>query len=383
MPGWFKKTPRKIKVIILLLVLIAGFFIVKQLFFGKKDGLIFDTVQKRSITEVVTESGIITTDGRVRIFSPTNGIVSEVYVSNGEVVSEGQKLFAVKSTATSQEKAAAQAAFRAAQSDLQQAENNRRATQATVDKIHDDVKNHDKDESYAQRDTRTTAEVANDNAYDELLSARAALASAQAAWQFTQNAVVTAPLTGYVSNLAVIKGSGVTAYTALAPPSPVVVITVAVPPEIVIAVGEGDINKISLGQPAVVKLDAVDDREYAGIVNRFDSQGTIIQGVVKFNVYLAITDPDGQPKPGMTVDVDITTRELSDVLSVPNAAVKPYQKGRAVRRLGSKGQIEYLPVKIGVRGKEFTQILEGLTEGQEIIVALSNEKTGKKGLFAM
>jgi len=383
MPGWISKTSWKIKAIILLLVLIAGFFAGKKIFFGKKDGYVFGSAQKRHLTEVVTESGIITTDGRVKIYSPTNGVIGEVLVTNGEAVTESQKLFTVKSTATSQEKAAALAAFQAAKSDVQQAENNRRATQATVDKVHDDVKNHDKDESYVQKDTRTTAEVANDNAYDELLSARATLASAQTAYQSTQNAVVTAPLAGFISNLAVVSGSGILAYSSLAPPSPVVVITVPVPAEIVIAIGESDINKIRIGQQVTVKLDAVDDREYSGIVKRFDSQGTITQGVVKFNVYIAITDPDGQPKPGMTVDADIITRELPDVLSVPNAAVKPYQKGRAVRRLDSKGQIEYLPVKIGARGKEFTQILEGLTAGQEIIVSLSNEKTGKKGLFAM
>jgi Cu(I)/Ag(I) efflux system membrane fusion protein len=83
----------------------------------------------------------------------------------------------------------------------------------------------------------------------------------------------------------------------------------------------------------------------------------------------------------MTADVDIITRKEPGVLSVPNAAVKPYQKGRAVRKLGKNGEIEYLPVKVGIRGKENTQIIEGLVEGQKIIVSLTNEKAPKKSPF--
>ena len=376
--GWFFHTSRKNKVTIIIVILVIAFFAGKSLITGKNNGYVMDTVQKRTIIEIVTESGTVTANGRVNIYSPTNGVIGEVFVANGQAVIEGQKLFSVKSTATPQEKAAATAAFQAAKSAVQQAENTRRATQTTVDRVHDELKNNDADETFLEKETRTAAEVANDNAYDALLSARAQLASAEVTYHSSQNAVVTAPISGIISNLSVIKGSSVTIVNLLAASSPVLIIGGLGSSEITVPVGEGDITKIKIGQPVAIKLDAVKNKVYLGLIKRLDDQGSAIQGVVKFFVYIEITDPDGYLRSGMTADVDITTGELANVLSVPNTAVKPYQKGRAVRILGAKGQLEYLPVKTGIRGKEFTQIIEGLSEGQQILVSLTNEKTPRK-----
>lgn len=381
MAGWFGKMSWKTKAVIIGVILVSGFFAGKKIFFGKKGGYVMGTVQRRTVTEVVAESGIITTNGSVSIYSPTNGVVGEVLVTNGDKVSEKQKLFTVKSTATPQEKAAALAAFQTAKTTLQQAENNRRLTQATVDRVHDDVKNHDKDETWLQRETRTTAEVAHDNAYDALVSAQAGLVSAQLAYQATQNATVTAPVAGTISNLSVASGSGVTVNSLLTPSSPVLLIEGPGEAEVAISVGESDVNKIHIGQDAEIFFEAIDNQTYRGKVSRVDTKGTITQSVVKYNVYLEILEADDQLKPGMTADVDIVTNTLTDVLSVPNTAVKPYQKGRAVRKPGKGGEVEYIPVTVGVRGKEFTQIIQGLEEGQEIIVSLTNEKTERKSMF--
>jgi HlyD family secretion protein len=365
------------RVAFILVILLIGFLVSKKVFSKSTSGYIMGTVQKQTITEMVTESGIVTTSGRVTIYSPTTGIVGKVFVANDDRVSEGQKLFTVKSTATPQEKTTALAAFQAAKAAVQQAENNRRLTTTTVDRVHDDLKDKDSTETFTEKETRTTAEVAHDNAYDVLLSAQAQLVSAQVAYQATQNSTVTAPISGLVSNLSVASGSAVLVNNVLAPTSPILVLGGLGPTEIVISVGENDINKIQVGQKADIKLDAVDDRVFQGVVKRFDTGGTITQGVVKFNVYLEVTDFDHRLKPGMTADVDIVTSELTDVLSVPNSAVKPYQKGRAVRRLDNNGKLEYIPIKIGLRGKEFTQIIEGLGPDQEIILSLTNEKTKK------
>ncbi len=379
--GWFFKSSWNKKAVIIVLILIVGFVVGYKIISSREDGYILGTAQKHTITEIVTESGVITTNGRVNIYSPTNGVIKEIFVLNGEAVLENQKLFTVKSTATTQEKTTAYAAYEAAVAAVKQAENTHRKTLATVERVHDDVKDHSKDETFLQKETRTTAEVANDNAYDALTAARAELLSAQVAYHATQNSTVTTPVSGTVSNLSVVKGSSVIVNNVLVPTSPVLIISGLGETEIVVSVGESNINKIKLGQEVEIKLDAVDDKVYKGVVKRFDGNGSITQGVVKFNVYIEITDHDDKLKPGMSADVDIVTNEMKDVLSVSNTAIKPYQKGRAVRKLGSNGKLEFIPVKTGVRGKEFTQIIEGLEEGQEIVASLTNEKTGKKSLF--
>ena len=62
--------------------------------------------------------------------------------------------------------------------------------------------------------------------------------------------------------------------------------------------------------------------------------------------------------------------------------MKPYQGGRAVRVINpANKQIEYIPVQIGVRGEQYTQILKGIEEGREVVTALSNEQIQRPGLF--
>ncbi len=376
-PKWKKKTV----IIVIVVTLIIGFFAGRQFFNNGDNGYIFGTVQKRTITEIVSESGAVATSNSANIYSPTNGVIEEVFVSNHEEVSEKQKLFTVKSTATPQEKTAAFATYQTAALAVNQAENTRRSTGATVERVHDDLKGNDDDETFLQRETRTTAEVANDNAYDALLTARAQLTSAWVAYQATQNTTVTAPISGLISNLSVISGSSVSLNNPLVPSLPVLMIGSSGATEIRISVSEDDINKIKVGQEAVIEVDAIDDELYEGVIKRVDEAGTIIENVVNFNVYIEMINPDDRLKTGMTVDIDIVTNKLEDVLSVPSTATKPYQKGRAVRKLDSNGEIEFLPVKIGVKGKEFTQITEGLEEGEEIIVSLTNEKVERTSPF--
>jgi len=105
--------------------------------------------------------------------------------------------------------------------------------------------------------------------------------------------------------------------------------------------------------------------------------------VVIYNVYAKFENSDSKIRQGMTVDVDIITSEMRDVLSVPNASIKPYQGGKAVRipDNSTKEKFKYVPVIVGVRGDEKTQILKGLTDGQEVITTVANENVKRPGLF--
>jgi len=371
----------KRRVIIIVALVFVLIFIAFKLFSGKKDQYVFDAVKKSEITETVSESGALSTNSKVGIFSPTNGVVEKIFVSNGDNVTEKQKLFTVKSTATPQEKTEAYSLYVAAKSTVQQAENNRRSTIATVNRVHDDVKDHDKDETFLQKEARTAAEVANDNAWDALLVAKAQLASAQTNYYATLNSTVTAPIAGVISNLSVVPSSNVSVNNLASQTSPVLIIDMKGDAEVLLSVGESDINKIKINQEASIKFDAIENKVYKGVVVRYDESGIVSQGVAKFNVYLSIIDTDEKLKPGMNCDVDIITNTISDALTVPNSAIKPYQKGRALRILDDKNNVIFVPVKIGIKGKETTQILDGVSEGQQIIVSLSSEKAPKTSFF--
>jgi len=89
-----------------------------------------------------------------------------------------------------------------------------------------------------------------------------------------------------------------------------------------VEVSEVDINSVSIGQPATLAFDAVLGRKYEGMVVDVSRVGNVIGGVVNFKVTVQLTNPDDLVKPGMTAAVDVTIKQLQNVIVIPNRAVR-------------------------------------------------------------
>ena len=112
---WFQNASLKKKLIIVVVAGILLFLISGPLLGGNKQSQVStDTVKKAAIVDTVSESGNIQSN-QLTVYSVSNGVIEELYVENGQTVQKGDKLFKVKSTATEQEKAAAQKAKEEAQ----------------------------------------------------------------------------------------------------------------------------------------------------------------------------------------------------------------------------------------------------------------------------
>lgn len=399
--SWFRQLSLKKKLFfvgIVLIVLILALVKINQL--RQPPPYTTQKVKKADIVETVNETGNIASGGIVNVYSPTNGVVTEVLVGNGTLVVKDQNLFSVQSSATQQEAQTAYANYLAARTLLNAANSNQDvlrsdmftkwkryldlATNATYENGDDtpNTANRTAAEFHIVEDDWHAAEKKYKDQQTAIEQAQAAVSSTWLAYQATQNAIVKAPMDGNVSNLAITNGSAVSINSALSPQIPVLAIKKGATNEIVIPLSETDISKIKPGQSAKINVDAVNNKTYQGIVERVDAIGTKIQGIITYNVYLKILDADENIRAGMSVDAEITTKKLSNTLSVPNSAVKPYQAGKAVRIPGKKkGEIVYVPVEIGVKGKNRTQILKGLMEGQTVITTLSNEQIKRPGLF--
>lgn len=402
--SWFKKQSLTKKIIIIIL-LIAGFFVVSKIITNltKPAPYTLERVEKTDIVETVTESGNVISSGRIDVYSPTNGIVTESYVKNGMHVEKGDKLYVVKSSATEQERRQAQANYLAAVNALNTANataNTLRAamygewksfTDIATDPVYEsggkpNLENRKAAEFQIAQDKWLAAEKAYKDQQTVIAQANAAVASTYALYMATQDATVTAPVSGTVANLAITNGSTVSIKSvnitgSLSTPS--LIIMSDHKPEILLELSETDITKVEPGQEASIEITAVSNKKYRGLVDRVDSLGTDNQGVVTYKIYVTILDADNNIRQGMSTDVEITTKKLKNVLSVSNSAVKPYKGGRAVRVPDSKKpeKFRYIPVIVGVRGSDKTQILKGLSEGQEIITSLSNENIQRPGLF--
>ncbi len=366
----FKELSLKKKLVVVAILLAAIYAVISS---GGGDSEITykeEAVKKGSVVNIVSETGEISTTGKSNITSTIKGIVTEVYVENGDEVIRGQNLFSVTSTATQAERATAYSTYQSAASSLNIANSNYRSKQATAEKVLDEVSGHDEDETLAQKDTRTTAEVARDSAYDSVKSAEAALSKAWLTYQATIDGTVKSPASGTVANLAVAPGQSVTAT------SNALIVKSSGDTWVVLAVNETDISTVEKGQKATVSVDALKDKELTGTVERVDDVGTVTSGVVTYNVYVLLPELDQNIKPGMTTQVDIQTQKKEDVLVVLNSAIKPYQGGKAVQVIDDKtGELIYLPIEIGIVGPTKSEVVSGLTEGQEIVVGQEDNGT--------
>ncbi len=86
-------------------------------------------------------------------------------------------------------------------------------------------------------------------------------------------------------------------------------------------VDELDISKIKVGMEATITADAIENRTFSGVVDYVSSLGTTSNGVTSYPVKVQILDPDDLVI-GMNVDAEIIVDERMDVLSVPVNAVK-------------------------------------------------------------
>lgn len=133
--------------------------------------------------------------------------------------------------------------------------------------------------------------------------------------------------------------------------------------------------KLHLAQPQVQQL-AVGDRATVtvpGVKNPVPGKITMISpaldpGSTTVELWVRIENPHGQFRPGTAVTVTMAGREVPDALVVPTAAILVTNAGqKAVMVVGSDGVAHVTPVTTGIVDGDHTQILSGLTAGQQVI----------------
>jgi RND family efflux transporter MFP subunit len=396
----FKSLSWKKKLTIILILIIVTALVIRAITGATKDpGYTTAVVKIGTVSEMVSESGNITTTNNIDIYSPTNGIVTQINVKNGDPVTKNQVLFQVESTATEQEKKAAEANYLAAVSALNSVIATRDSLQASMFSTWQAFKETAESSEFENSDGTPrneqraepefhiaeknwlAAEKNYKNAQTAIAQAQASVNSSKLLLDATKDASVKATTDGVVENISVTPGSAVSINQVLSPVQPVLTIVGWADTEVAVELGESEVIKVEPGQEVDLDITSVDGKKYKGEIVRVDSVGSNQEGVIRYTAYIKVIDSDNNLRQGMSVDADIKTNEVEDVLVVPNSAVKPYQGGRAVRVVGNNGEIEFLTVKIGIRGTEYTQVIEGLSEGQEVVTALSNESIKRPGLF--
>src|SRR3989344_3056460 len=319
---------------LLFIITLIGFGVWKFAFSGKEEKIESTQIKKGSVLQELVLSGEIDADEYVKFTFPTSGKIAWVGVKEGDWAKEGQALSKLDTIYLN-------AAYQRARADLRSAE-------ATVQKIHDDVKNHNSDETFTQKEVRTVAEVAKDKAYEALIQALDNL----------KNSTLISPFSGLVTYVA-------------HPFSGVNVIYTETQFEIInpktlyfdVSADQSEVVDLLLGQNVVIVLDSLPDEKLEGEIDfisytpKAGETGTVYKIKVKF---LKDNFDTNRYRIGMNGDAKFILRQKDDVLYVPPKFIKFDSKGKFLR-LGKKNNKVY--IETGVEGEERVEVIGNISEG--------------------
>ncbi|WP_143308233.1 efflux RND transporter periplasmic adaptor subunit [Chitinophaga vietnamensis] len=416
--------------VILLLVLKASGVI------GKEEAISVatDKASRKNITEIVTASGKIYPEVEVKVSSDVSGEITDLLVLEGDSVQKGQvlaRIYAdiygsmVDKAAASVSQSQAQLANTAAALNSYKARLDQNKAAYERNKTLYTQKVISKAEFETSEGTYLASLADYNAAIQQINSNKYAVASAQAnlteANKNLGRTTITAPMSGIISLLSVKKGERVVG-TAQMTGTEMLRIANMNAMEVQVDVGENDIPKVKYGDTASIEVDAYNSRRFKGIVTQIASSSkgaasaTVSSGassaeqVTSYIVHIRIL-PESyadliQPgvkksfpfRPGMSASVDIQTRHVYNVLSIPINAVttrdtdttKGGKKAPAVQDNTTPGAasntkpdvnevvfllnkkdntVKMVTVKTGLQDDTNIEILSGLSDNDEVISA--------------
>jgi HlyD family secretion protein len=148
-----------------------------------------------------------------------------------------------------------------------------------------------------------------------------------------------------------------------------------------VEVDEIDVVLVALEQPVRIMLDALPNTVLTGTVTDIAPAASASAGVVTYTVQIELDPTDAPLRSGLTATADIVVERAEDVLVVPNWAIRyDRESGQAFASvLTERGDLEEVPVTLGLRGDTQSQVLDGLEEGDHVAVSLARESFGPFG----
>ncbi len=372
-------------------------------------------VGKADLVSTVSCNGRVQAMTKVDISSQVMGQIVNLAVREGDVVKKGDFLLQI-------DKAQYDATTRAQQSGLEalfaQRESDR-ATRMQAERDHDrEKKNFDariSSEQVLQKarlalDAARAQEQATERRIEQ---ARATLAANQDSLSKT---TLTSPIAGVVTSRPVEAGENAMIGTMNNPGTVLLTVSDMSIVEAQMEVDETDIPHVRVGQKAKITIDAFPDKKYDGLVTEISGSpitksalGTDASAV-NFKVKVKIVDPPTAIRPGFSVSGLIETDRRPGALAIPlpalvmadESTLKRPEKGKKPEptptpepKTGDEkkkevegvfvvkaGAVEFRKVKTGITADLSAEVIEGLTEGEEIVTgpfkALRSLRIGDK-----
>ncbi len=433
---------RKKWVIVVLVLLVGAAVVGANFYFRKQESVSVsaETLRTRDLQSVVTASGTIQAKRFVNMSAVQMGRVTRLAVQEGDHVKEGQFLLEIDPNALRGTGQRGEAAVAGARAGLAQARVNVETARANLSLARDTARRQrelwaqglttkqelDRAESELKvRETELQARQTDIASREQMIRQEAA--QLDTSRYNLRQVTLEAPFDGIVTRRNIEEGENVVVGTMNNAGTQLLTIADMSIIEAEVEVDETEIPTVQMGQTAKVTIDALPDRTFTGKVTEIGNSPIQIAGqaqagqqATNFKVTVTVDGQIPEARPGFTCSAEITTATRKDVLSVPIQAMAVRElvydaQGKIVRAprdekgqrrprsveptavaaelepgqtrketegvfVMRNGRAEFVPVKVGIAGDRFFEVLSGLKAGDQVITGpFSNVRNLRDG----
>lgn len=387
-------TSKKKLTILVLLVIALGFAGWK--FFSNKSSAPqyqSEAATKGTLVTSVSASGTVTSGNMMTITTQATGVVTAVYVKNGDHVIQGQKIADINLDQNAQQRQTqAWASYLSAKSSLASAQANINTLQATLFQTNQKLINDAVERNLTVGDPTYIQEnaawlQAEDNYNNQATVISQAQANLTSSWYTYQqiSPTITAPISGVIGNLTLAPGFPILSPSSTTTTSSQKVGTIILPQghiQATVDISEIDAPKVASGQKVTMTLDAFPNETFTGKIVLVDTNGSVSSGVTTYPATILFDTDVQNVYPNMAVTAKIITSVKNDVILVPSSAVQT-TSGQSTVRVLKGGQLSSVPVQVGASNDTQTEITSGVSEGDQIVTSVINSSTtGTSGTSA-
>jgi HlyD family secretion protein len=382
----------------LVVVLIGGLGAAKRS--NKAVEVRIEAIEKRDLVSSVTASGQVRPQTKVDLSADISGKITRLSVKEGQMVSRGQFLLQIDPQQAEASVTRAEAAMAAAQAQWAQSKASLIQSQKALERMSTMKKANAQlvsEENMEQLRTSVDVNSAMAESSQHLVEqARAALKEARTMLGKT---TIYAPMAGRVTRLNVENGETAIQGTFNKDAATLLTISDMSVLETKVKVDETDVARISIGDSAVVQIDAFPDTTFVGRVSKISNssvKGVALQQsadqAVDYEVTIQLVNAPVETRPDFSATAKVVTDMRKNVVSIPIIALtvrenEDLAKGdtavglgrpkptkdvgkkdvEGVFVVGSDNKVTFRPVKVGIAGEKHFEVLTGLKEGEKIV----------------
>ena len=276
-------------------------------------------VSRGDLVDAVGATGTLQAVTTVTVGSQVSGTVAELDADFNSIVKKNQVIAKL-------DPALLQTALETANANLANAQANLEKQKAAVEDANTKLKRtqdlfnrqlETKADLDAAEATAKQAIAAQKSMESQIVQAQAAVDKAKVDLDHT---IITAPIDGIIIKRSVDRGQTVAA--SMQAPELFIIAADLTKMQVNANIDESDVGRMRPGENVTFRVDAYPNETFHGTVNQVRLNPTTVQNVVTYSTIIDVPNPDYKLKPGMTANLNVEIARRSNVLRVPNAALR-------------------------------------------------------------